>query len=264
MDMANESWRAGARLLARVTLQLFGMAVIAWAIGAIPIFRAESLPAFVAFGIINGEAYKPDALAAMAREILAKPVSAFRASALDSRTIVALRLAEDALATRDQTAIDANFAELARAADEELKNGPTSSFQWLIRFWIETPGVSAPGQLRSLRMSYATGPNEAWVALKRSPVAFANFGSLPPDLAEAATTEFVGLVRSQLYYDAADILAGPAWSVRDKLLVRLRDVPEADRRAFARVLNDKNPKENVAMPGVAPPPQRPWPGVNLP
>jgi hypothetical protein len=264
--MARRFFDPHSRPLARVILLLFGMAVIIWAIGVIPIFKAESLPAFVASRIIDGEPYKPDVLAATASEILDKPVSAFRASALDSRTIIALRLAEDALVSGDQTAIDARFEELARAADEGLRSVPTSSFQWLIRFWVEqTPGASPPDHLlNSLRMSYTTGANEAWVALKRSPVAFANFATLPPDLVEAATLEFVGLVRSQLFNDAADILAGPAWPVRELLLARLRDVKEADRRVFARVLDERNLEEDVVVPGIAPPPQRPWPGVNLP
>jgi hypothetical protein len=262
--MARRLFDPDSRPVARVTLALFSMAVIAWAIGVIPIFKAESLPAFVV-GIINGDDYKPDVLAAMANDILDKPVSAFRPSALDSRAFIALTLAEDALVTGDQTAIDARFDVLARATDQGLKSVPISSLQWLIRFRVgQSPGGSAPDQLDSLRMSYATGANEGWVAVKRSPIAFANFATLPPDLIEAATLEFVGLVRSRLYIEAAGILAGPAWPVRDMLLARLRDVPEPDRRAFARALSDKKPEDDVVVPGIAPPPQRPWPGVNLP
>jgi hypothetical protein len=257
--MADRFFDQVAKALARVSLLLLAIAVVAWAIDTIPVFRVESIPSDMAAGIVAGEPYKSDELDAMVANLSGNAAaSAFRASVLDARAIVGVRLAEDAVGSGDQVAIDARLDELARAADEALKRAPTNSFQWLTRLWVEQArGGSAADQLRSLRMSYMTGRNEAWIALRRNRLAFVNLALLPPDLVEAATAEFVGLVRSQLFSQAADILTGPAWPVRSQLSARLGELNEADRRAFARVLHDKE-VEDVVVPGIAPAPQRPW------
>jgi hypothetical protein len=98
-------------------------------------------------------------------------------------------------------------------------------------------------------MSYRLGPNEGWVALKRNPIAFANFDWLPSDLAEDGISEFVGLVRSQRFFDAAaNILVGPAWRVRDQVLPRLAELSERDRKTFAQVLQSRG--YDVSIPGI--------------
>ena len=64
--------------------------------------------------------------------------------------------------------------------------------------------------LTLLRMSYWSGPNEAWIAVRRNSLALGVFPSLPGDLAEQALSEFVGLVRSGLY-SACGKYPGWAW-----------------------------------------------------
>ena len=83
------------------------------------------------------------------------------------------------------------------------------------------------------------------------------FQSLPNDLAEWALSEFVGLVRSGLYTDASNILAGPGWAIHEQLLGRLVQVGEADRRAFARAIASKD-LDGVTVPGVEQRPSRPF------
>ena len=128
----------------------------------------------------------------------------------------------------------------------------------MVRTWAENSvsGVT-PDHLRSLRMSYALGPREGWIAMKRNALALNIFSRLPPDLVEQVQVEFVGLVRSGLYDAAADAVAGPGWAVRKQLLGRLADIPERDRRQFARVLYARE-AEDLLVPGVEPPPPRPF------
>jgi hypothetical protein len=75
-------------------------------------------------------------------------------------------------------------------------------------------------------------------------LALGMLGELPDELRSQALSEFVRLLRSGLYTDAANILAGPAWEVRDQLLKRLDEVDETDRRAFAKAVDAKD------LPGV--------------
>ncbi len=76
-------------------------------------------------------------------------------------------------------------------------------------------------------MSYALNANEDWIAGKRNRIALAVFSAPPPDLAEAAISEFVGLARSNFYGEAADIVAWPARPIRDLPFTQLRDIKEA-------------------------------------
>ena len=249
-----------AKLVVRTAVLVFGMTVIAWGIVVVPVFWAESIPTGIASRIIASEAYKSEMLAVVAAQIAGDPRSVFRSSVLSKLAIIRLRLAEDALVSGNRMTIDARLDQLARATDEALMNAPNDSYQWLVRLWAAQAGGSfSPDQWSSsLRMSYTIGPYEGWIALKRSRLALTNFTSLPSDLVEAVFAEFVGLVRSQLYNEAVDILAGPGWPVRDLLLARLRDVKEADRRVFARVLYDKNLLDGVVVPGIARAAERPW------
>src|SRR5262249_17455441 len=104
--------------------------------------------------------------------------------------------------------------------------------------------------VKYLRMSYGLGPNEGWINLKRNPAAFAIFEQLPRDLGEKVIQEFVNLLKGGFHTQAADILAGPAWRLREQLLPRLREVDPFHLRAFAKVLDSK--AINIAVPGVTP------------
>ena len=75
------------------------------------------------------------------------------------------------------------------------------------------------------------------------------FQSLPSDLAEQGRSEFVGLVRSDLYEEASNILAGPGWAIHEQLLSRLAPLDEAHRRGFSRALSSKD-LDGVTVPGV--------------
>lgn len=109
--------------------------------------------------------------------------------------------------------------------------------------------------LEYLERSYQLGPNEGWIALRRNGLALAIFSRLPPELAEKAAAEFVGLVRSG-YLDAAPILVGPAWAVRDQLLPRLAGLPPSKLKELVTAVSQLG--REVVVPGVKPREPRPW------
>ena len=122
--------------------------------------------------------------------------------------------------------------------------------------WIAHNASIVPEDLKYLGLSYQLGPNEGWVALKRNRAAFAAFQQLPPDLAEHALSEFVSLLESKFYEQAADIFTGPAWPVRDVIVPRLKDVAEDRRRFFAQILSSRD--YDVELPGIKFPEKLPW------
>jgi hypothetical protein len=256
--MASVSFLRVGLILARLFTLAIGAAAIGWTIVVMPKFRASQPIADVAAHIIAGETYKPDVLQAFAAGLGNSRASELRPSVLGKVAIVRLRQAENAIAIGDRPIVDTRFTVLGQAIDEALSNAPYDPFLWLVLFSLDnTRSGFSPAHLRYLQMSYALGPNEGWIAIKRNRIAMAVFSALPPDLAEAAISEFVGLVRSHFYSDAADIVAGPARPIRALLFARLRDIKEADRQAFAKLLYDRG-LDDVPVPGIGPPPQRPW------
>jgi hypothetical protein len=245
-------------ILARLFMLAIGAAAIGWTIAVMPKFRASAPIADVAAHIIAGETYKPDTLQALAAGLDNSRASALRSFDLSKAAIIRLRQSENAIAIGDRPTIDSRLVALGQAIDDALMNAPCDPFLWLVLFSLDnTRSGFSTAHLRYLQMSYALGPNEGWIAIKRNRVALAVFSALSPDLAEAAISEFVGLVRSHFYSEAADIVAGPARPIRALLFTRLRDITEADRQAFAKLLHDRD-LDDIPVPGIAPPPQRPW------
>jgi hypothetical protein len=82
------------------------------------------------------------------------------------------------------------------------------------------------------------------------------FERLPPDLSDAAISEFERMVDSWIYWETIAIFTGPGWSIRDRLLASLTHVGGRQREAFAKELYTQG--YNVAVPGIAPRDPRPW------
>jgi hypothetical protein len=125
-------------------------------------------------------------------------------------------------------------------------------------YWVQiTQFGNSSEQIKYLRMSYRLGPNEAWIGLIRNRLAFAIFEQLPPDLAENAINEFIGLLETgRLYRQVAEIYMGPAWHVRKFLLPRLSALSDRKREAFMYQLSRLG--YDVSLPGIDERSRRPW------
>ena len=231
--MANSVWRG--------FIATFGVCAIAWAINAILVYRTDAPLAGAADRILSGDKFNAAQLSAMKRQLDAAATRPLQASALSGAAVIRLLLLEDALNASNRRPSASDLVDLQAAVDAALARSPTNSFMWLTDFWLKRlGGKSANSDWRLLRMSYWSGPNEAWIAVRRNPLALEIFASLPNELREHALSEFVGLVRSGLYTDASNILAGPGWAIHEQLLSRLSTVDEANRGGFARALASKD------------------------
>jgi hypothetical protein len=240
--MANSVWRS--------LIAIFGVCAIAWAIDAILVYRPGVPIADAAQRILSGDKFNAAQLSVMNRQLDSAPARRLQASALTGGVIIRLLLLEDALNAGNRRPSASDLVDLQAAVDAALAQSPTNSCMWLTDFWLKRlRGESANSDWKLLRMSYWSGRNEAWIAVRRNPQALGVFPSLPTDLADQALSEFVGLVRSGLYADASNILAGPGWAIHDQLLNRLAPLEEGDRRGFARVLASKN-LDGVTVPGL--------------
>jgi hypothetical protein len=242
----------------RILTTTFGICSIAWAISAIPVYWAEAAFATAAQHILSGDKYSPEQMKLLKLQLVTTPADSLRPSSLSDIATIRLRMAETGLTSGNAQLASSGFDDLGTALTAALAENPTNSFLWLTKYWLETTRAGNPAaDLKFLRMSYALGPNEGWIALRRSPLALSAFSSLPDGLAAQVLAEFAGLVRSGLYYEAANILAGAGWAAHDKLLGNLVKVDEGSRRRFAKALESKD-LDGVVVPGVEERPSRPF------
>ena len=238
------------KAMVRAPIAVVALGAIAWACFALPKFWSDAVFVRIAQRVLAGEAYKPGIL----DSLVARPesiTSAVRPSALSKVAIIHLRRAEEAIASGAGD-IDPRLDVLRHGVDDALASAPGDPFLWIVLFWLDNTRYGfSPEHLGDLQMSYSLGPNEAWIADRRNRLALALFPALPADLAESVVAEFVGLVRSGLYAQAADIAAGPGWPVRNVLLARLTDFKE--RWHFARLLEDRNIDDASSLLGIEPP-----------
>lgn len=223
---------------------------MAWSVSAIRLYRAEDIFANPALRILGGDRFTAEQLDMLTRQIEAAPVASLRPTALTDIATIRLRIVEVALQSGNAQLAAAAFDNLKAAVAAALDGAPTSSFMWLTDYWSRSVRSGNPADgLKSLAMSYAEGPNEGWIAVRRNPVALSAFPSLPDQLADQALNEFARLVSSGSYADAANTVAGAGWPIHDKLLARLTQLSEGTRQRFAKALEAKD-LDGVTVPGV--------------
>jgi len=227
------------KLTLRTSAMLVGLIGIAWGVSEFSALREESTIKKIADRILVGQVYKYDILLKQASLVATtqnpKPC---RPLTVRSAAVIRLRLAEisdNAALGRANLAVD--------AIRESLACSPADPFFWLALYALEP---SAP--LNYLTASYRLGPNEGWIALKRNPVAFANFDELPEDLRRIVVQEFVRIVEMDAVEDAMKIFVGPAWDNRELILSQMGQVPLPQRQRFQAALTSAG--YDVLVPGT--------------
>lgn len=237
-----------------------GLCSIAWAVFAISVESKEAVLDGLAATVISGEVLSSQQLNKynVALQSLSTENEGLSSKALFDDAVIRLRLAEGEMRPDHLQYDPHKLALLDKAISNALAGAPTSSFLWLAKSWLQGLNSRAEAQSsRYLRMSYSSGPREAWVAGKRNRVALDAFSSLPKDVSDLVPLEFAGLVSSGFYLDAASILAGPGWRFRETLMKQLVLVDNESRRRFANVLAASK-IEGAIVPGIDREPSRPF------
>jgi hypothetical protein len=242
----------------QIVLLVFGAVAAWWGIVEMPIFAHESSVERIARRIIGGEAFKTDVLNGQLLRVRSSEESVnCRPSTMHSAAIIRLRIAESEIVSGNKSQSNEALNSLHSSILKSLSCSPADPFLWLVYSWIQGAHYGrASEQLEDLRMSYQLGPNEGWIGWRRSPIAFAIFERLPPDLAEDAINEFVGLLDMGQYERAAEIFTGPAWHVRNVILERLKSLSERRLEPFVNAVHRRD--HEVDLPGINKPARRPW------
>jgi hypothetical protein len=241
-------------LLARSFVVILGCFAVWWGVIGFQVFQQDYAIERIANQIIAGDPFKVETLARQLPIIDRITRSAYcRPAALRSATIIQLRMLEVAASANDRQHLNEQFKSLVNMIRSSLSCAPADPFLWLALYSLEvTENGSKPDYLKYLRMSYRLGPREAWIALKRNPLAFAAFGQLPPDLGENVINEFFALIESDLWEQAAEIFVGSAWPERELILSHLSRIADKDRRRFAAALSKHGYDLDVPGIGLAP------------
>jgi hypothetical protein len=236
---------SATRLSLRASAILAGLIGIAWGGSEFSALRQESIIKKIADRILVGDVYKYDILLKQAALVAPTQTPEFcRPLTVRSAAVIRLRLAE----ISDNAALGPAPVRTNLAVDairQSLACSPASPFFWLALYALEP---SAP--LKYLTASYRLGPNEGWIALKRNPVAFANFDELPEDLRRIVVQEFVRIVEMDTIDDAIKIFVGPAWDNRELILSQMDQVPLSQRQKFQAALTSAG--YDVLVPGTSP------------
>lgn len=244
------------RLSARTLICVFGAASIIWSVYAtVSLVWPTSLDR-TAKHIIQGDTFPGDTIISLAAT-LDDVKGDGEPGVLRSVALIRLRALEKSTADGGSPNLDEDQLKLDAAIRRSLAKAPTDPFLWVVLYWLEnTRNGFSRDHLKFLRMSYALGPNEGWIAGSRNRQALAIFSQLSPDTQRQVIHEFAGLVQSDYIGQAADLLIGPGWQIREKLLSGLREVPLIQREGLARAVYGLG--YDVSVPGVKSSAPRPW------
>jgi hypothetical protein len=245
-------------VFSRIVLCFLGFGAVSWSLSAFgPLSSASSLDQ-VSQRILQTEPFQLPLLRAVAKEADAASLDQRdRPETLREIAIVNERLLEQDIFEARRTAIDPQLEVTRKAIERALSAAPSDSFLWLMLYWVRTARAGfSESNLPLLRMSYLTGPNEGWVAIRRNRFTFIAAPFLPPDLLDRSQTEFVTMLASGFVDETADVFVGPAWTQRDLLLVRIENLPVNVKQRFARRVYDLG--YDVSVPGIARFGDRPW------
>lgn len=242
---------------ARLALLLLGAIGLWWSTSVMPVFRSAAPVREVTERVIADQRFKPGALSEVLARMERQPkLAVVRASYFQAEALVRLGIAERAMGRQASEDADGEVAAAEESVRTALKVNPSDSFLWLMLYSVYTVREGfAPENIRFLDESYATGPYEGWISLRRIRVALSIYSILTKLQQQRIVGEFARMVDTDFIDDAVSNLTGVGWAHRDQLLGSLAGVDIASRQSLAKQLSNNGYK--VRIPGIDAE-NRPW------
>jgi hypothetical protein len=244
--------------LTRGFVCLLGVGAIVWALFVLPIFWRQASPQAFATKLLYDDSFRLQSLLDETQQAEKAVQHRFCVpTALRSLFVLRFFILNKAISDSNRVLVESSYAPLLDAALNALSCAPEDPFVWLTLFWLDAGknGLNARND-KYLRLSYALGPNEGWIALWRIRLALLLFDRLPPDLSSEAVHEFIRLVNAGwLYWETAEIFKDASAAAQSRITEQLKTLNLSTRQAFARTLHNKG--VDVDIPGVEKP-TRPW------
>ncbi|MCK1573661.1 hypothetical protein [Bradyrhizobium sp. 174] len=236
---------------------LLALATLWWSTGVLPTFRSAASARVVVDRIVDDQRFKRGALSTILAQIKSgrRPIVA-NSSLARAQALVGLGFAEEEMRYDGSSQGDREAAAAEESVITSLELNPTDSFLWLLLYSVRiTRSGFDKDQLRFIDQSYATGPLEGWIALRRNRLALSAFAMLNDTSQNNVLNEFANLVDSDMTEAAGLILIGTGWPNRDRLLGALKQVDGASKKSLQRWLFVNS--VGLAVPGLEHD-ERPW------
>lgn len=255
-DMWNNSQLVGRRI-SFAFFTLCGFSSVLWALLSFPSFWLMTPVRSIVDRIVADERFKPGALdGTLARMSAHSPTTIPRPEFSHAEALLNLRAAEHAMQQKSADKSDAEVEAAEGKVKTALAMAPTDSFLWLMLYSMKTARDGFDSQyMHLLSQSYATGPLEGWVALRRNRFALASLSALDEKVQNAVIVEFAAMVDADFINEAALTLERSTSTHRNRLIASLTSVDIVSRQALARQLWRNGVK--IDVPGV-PSDDRPW------
>ncbi|WP_404543550.1 hypothetical protein [Bradyrhizobium sp. USDA 223] len=227
-----------------------GLAGIIWSVALLPAFWSGATAKAVVARILANDRFKRGTLSEVLASMQATPGPAmWRTDLVRAEALLRLRIADEMVGRKSSEDADLD----ATAAEDRLKSSlalnPTDSLLWSVLFSLNISGGGFDARaVGFLDQSYATGPFEGGIALRRNRLALAAFPVLPDSIRNRTVAEFRSMVDSEFTEDAALNLMGAGWTHKERLLASLEGVDAVPREALAkRLMRDG---VMIKIPGV--------------
>ncbi|MBP0110355.1 hypothetical protein [Bradyrhizobium vignae] len=234
----------------RVPLVLLALAGVLWCSVAQASFWLRREGRDISAGILIDDRFKRGILEDALARIEAYPEQpVVHPDVVRTEALVYLRVAEEATKRNGFDVVARNVQLVDQKVRTALVLNPADSFLWLMRYSAENERSGFDVRhLGYLDQSYAAGPREGWIALRRNRLAVAIFSILSETMRQRAASEFAELVAAGFIAEAALNLMSVGSEYRSLLLTSLEPVDVISREAFARYLLREGAKANV--PGI--------------
>jgi hypothetical protein len=229
--------------LPQALLLAFSCVAFAWSIHVLP--RSEHIDqlAYLKDQLLRSEIYEPESTKRLYEELQNAYLGECEPDSQMSLILMSLRVAENALRTGAATDFDLKLDDLTTSIRVALGCAPRSSYLWLLSFWTETlSGRLGPKSLEMLAMSYETGPNEGWIAIRRNSTAIPVVPIASDPLRQRIIREFGLLVRDGFLREAAASYSVATPEVRSALQTELLRSGDSRQREFWQAVQARNPR----------------------
>ncbi|MGA2129921.1 MAG: hypothetical protein ABSG76_27635 [Xanthobacteraceae bacterium] len=155
---------------ASMLLRLFGLLAAIAAVGIVIADKETSVYARMAQRIWQGQPYRPELVAELLEQSQDSGLPWPCATGITaSRAAIAVRVAEDAMAGRNEVPQKHAMETASAALDAGLACQPLAGHLWLARFWISAmAGGFSEEKLAAFDRSVETGPHEGWLMRLRA------------------------------------------------------------------------------------------------
>jgi len=256
MGMWNSRLSCGLAML-RGLLLAGGLSSAIWSITALPAVWQMIPASDIAARVVGDHRFKLGALANVLVGIQSEQAGPISPPGfLRALALIKLRTAEEALLRSSSEEAHRSISAAVEDVRSALAVSPNDSLLWLMLYSVETTRGGFDLQyLRYLNQSYAAGPREGWVALRRNRLSLGIFSTLSDATQSAVISEFEQLVDADFVEDAAVNLMGAGWPYRERLLAALVSADIVSRQALYKRLAAEGIKLPIA--GI-PVDERPW------